>query len=63
MPRSKQPKKTVILHIRVEEELAQSLQDMADADARKLSPYVAMVLRRHVETETEGKGGSRSKQP
>lgn len=41
-------KRTVILHIRVEDELAQRLQQLADADERKLSPFVARILRQYV---------------
>jgi hypothetical protein len=44
-------KRTVTLHIRIDEPLADALKAMADADERKISPYVARVLRRHVETE------------
>ena len=58
MPRPRAPKKTVIIHIRVEEDLAEALQRLAEADERKLSPYVARVLRGHVaaqEGEPEGK--------
>jgi len=43
--------RTVTLHIRIEEALADALKAMADADERKISPYVARVLRRHVETD------------
>jgi len=49
-------KKTMILTIRIEESVAKALKNLADADERKLSPYVARVLRRHVEAETKAKG-------
>jgi predicted transcriptional regulator len=44
-------KRTITLHIRVEEELAEALKELADSDERKVSPYVARVLRRHVDAE------------
>jgi predicted transcriptional regulator len=42
------PKKTVIVGVRLEEDLAQRLQELADADERKLSPFIARVLRKYV---------------
>ena len=45
----------MILTIRVEESVGKALKDLAEADERKLSAYVARVLRRHVETETKDK--------
>jgi hypothetical protein len=44
-------KKTMILTIRIEESVAKALKSLAEADERKLSPYVARLLRRHVEAE------------
>jgi hypothetical protein len=46
-------KKTMILTIRVEESVGKALKELAEADERKLSAYVARVLRRHIETETK----------
>ena len=54
-------KKTVILSIRVEDELAEALKALADADERKMSPYIARVLRRHVETERGALGEIKTK--
>jgi predicted transcriptional regulator len=44
-------KKTMILTIRIEESVAKALKGLAEADERKLSPYIARLLRRHVEAE------------
>lgn len=37
------------LHIRVSERVASGLKQLAAADHRKLSPYIGLVLERHVE--------------
>ena len=49
-------KKTVIVGVRLEEDLAQRLQELADADERKLSPFIARVLRKYV-SELDGSKG------
>lgn len=41
-------KKTEVLFIRVEEELATRLRELAELDERKLSPFCARILRRYV---------------
>jgi len=41
-------KLTVTLHIRVSEETAAALKRLADADHRKLAPYIGLVLDKHV---------------
>jgi predicted transcriptional regulator len=48
-------KKTMILTIRVEESVGKALKELAEADERKLSAYVARVLRRHIDAETKDK--------
>jgi len=40
-----QEKKIVVLTVRVEESLYKALQEMAAEDERKLSPFVAKLLR------------------
>jgi hypothetical protein len=42
-------KQIVTLHIRVSERVAEALKRLADADHRKLSPYIGLVLERHVD--------------
>jgi hypothetical protein len=42
-------KQIVTLHIRVSERVASALKQLAAADHRKLSPYIGLVLERHVE--------------
>jgi hypothetical protein len=42
-------KQIVTLHIRVSERVASGLKQLAAADHRKLSPYIGLVLERHVE--------------
>jgi hypothetical protein len=42
-------KQIVTLHIRVSERVAAGLKQLAAADHRKLSPYIGLVLERHVE--------------
>lgn len=57
---SQQPrpaKKTVIVGVRMEEELAQRLQELADADERKLSPFIVRILRRYI-ASIDAKGNS-----
>jgi hypothetical protein len=57
----------VTLHIRVSEHIAAALKRLAAADHRKLSPYIGLVLERHVEKAEAsgelkaGKGTSRRK--
>lgn len=46
----------MILTIRVEESVGKALKELAEADERKLSAYVARVLRRHTEAETKDRG-------
>jgi hypothetical protein len=41
-------KQIVTLHIRVSERVASGLKQLAAADHRKLSPYIGLVLERHV---------------
>ena len=41
-------KLNVTLHIRVSERIAEALKRLADADHRKLAPYIGLVLERHV---------------
>jgi hypothetical protein len=41
-------KKTMVLTIRIEESVGVALKELAAEDERKLSAYVARVLRRHV---------------
>lgn len=36
------------LHIRVSEDTAAALREMAEADSRKLAPFIALVLDRYV---------------
>jgi hypothetical protein len=57
-------KKVVTLHIRVSEDVADALKRLADADARKLSPFAALILSRYVvehADELPPKSGKRSK--
>jgi len=44
-------KKTMILTVRIEESVAKALKSLAEADDRKLSPYIARLLKKHVEAE------------
>jgi predicted transcriptional regulator len=44
-------KKEVVLHIRADLELKADLQALADADERKLSPFITRILRQYVERE------------
>lgn len=41
----------VVLSYQVEEDLKADLQKLADADRRKLGPYIALVLEQHVAAE------------
>jgi hypothetical protein len=41
-------KLTVTLHIRVSEETAAALKRLAEADHRKLAPFIGLVLDRYV---------------
>lgn len=57
-------KKVVTLHIRVSEDVADALKRLADADARKLSPFAALILSRYVAEhadELPPKAGKRPK--
>jgi hypothetical protein len=61
-------KKIVMVHIRLEEPIADALKRLAKADDRKLATYVARVLKKHVvaegeyaePAETKPKGGRKS---
>jgi hypothetical protein len=60
-------KQIVTLHIRVSEKTAGALKRLAEADRRKLAPYIGLVLDKHVETmgavedkPTKGKGGKKT---
>jgi predicted transcriptional regulator len=44
-------KKEVVLHIRADVDLKADLQTLADADERKLSPFITRILRQFVEQE------------
>jgi hypothetical protein len=44
-------KKIVMVHIRLEEPIADALKRLARADDRKLATYVARVLKKHVVAE------------
>ena len=46
-------KKIVMVHIRLEEPIADALKRLAKADDRKLASYVARVLKRHAIDEGE----------
>jgi Mn-dependent DtxR family transcriptional regulator len=48
-------KLTVTLHIRVSPKTAEALKRLADADHRKLAPYIGLVLDRHVAERAEEK--------
>lgn len=50
------PKKTVIVGVRMDEELAQRLQALADTDERALSPFIVRVLRKYVADLDRAKG-------
>ena len=47
-------KKSVTLHIRLSEETATALKRMAEADDRKLAPFIGRILDRYV-AEMEAK--------
>jgi predicted DNA-binding protein len=52
-------KKTAPLSYRIPAHLKEELQKLADADRRKLGPYIQIVLEEHVESmKAEEKGGS-----
>jgi hypothetical protein len=44
-------KKSVTLHIRVSEETAAALKLLAEADDRKLAPFIGRILDRYVAEE------------
>jgi hypothetical protein len=44
-------KKEVVLHIRADLDLKADLQALADADERKLSPFITRILRQYVAQE------------
>lgn len=48
-------KKTEVLFIRVEIELANKLRELALSDDRKLSPFIARILRKYVSALDGGK--------
>lgn len=41
----------MVLHIRADVDLKADLQALADADERKLSPFITRILRQYVEQE------------
>ena len=47
--------KDATLSYRVSQELKDALQTLADADKRKLGPYVELVLEAHVASKKAGK--------
>jgi predicted transcriptional regulator len=51
-------KLTVTLHIRVSEETASALKRLAEADDRKLAPFIQRVLDRYV-AEQEAKSAKK----
>jgi predicted transcriptional regulator len=50
-------KKTLTVHVRLDEDTAKVLKAMADADDRKLSAFIARVLKQYV-AEQRRKGDS-----
>ena len=54
------PKKDAVLGYRVPQWLKDELQQLADADDRKLGPYVQRVLEQHV-AEQKGKPSGKRK--
>ena len=53
------PTKIAPLSYRIPAHLKEELQKLADADRRKLGPYIQIVLEEHVEAmKAEEKGGS-----
>jgi hypothetical protein len=55
-------KKTMVLTIRIEESTGTALKELAAEDERKLSAYVARILRRHVK-EARGEPIPKPKRP
>jgi mRNA-degrading endonuclease RelE of RelBE toxin-antitoxin system len=51
-------KQIVTLHIRVSERVAAALKKLAASDHRKLSPYIGIVLERHVDAAAS-EGGAK----
>lgn len=47
--------KTAVISYRVPQELKDELQRLADADKRKLGPYVQIVLEEHVAVQARKK--------
>ena len=47
--------KTAALSYRIPAELKEALQRLADADKRKLGPYIQIVLEEHVAAKKPGK--------
>lgn len=45
---AQQPKKSEVVFVRMELELANRLRELAAEDERKLSPFIARILRRYV---------------
>ncbi len=53
-PKTKRPpKRSVTLHVRVDEELAEKVQSLALAEDRTVSYFIARVLRRYVSERKE----------
>jgi predicted transcriptional regulator len=48
-------KLTVTLHIRVSEKTAAALKRLAEADHRKLAPFIGLVLDRYVAEQEKAK--------
>jgi predicted transcriptional regulator len=46
-------KKTLTVHVRLDEDTARELKAMADADDRKLSAFIARVLKQYVAERTK----------
>lgn len=50
-----------VLSYKVPKTLKAELQKLADADRRKLGPYILLVLERHVEEEKAKQKGAKKK--
>lgn len=61
MQRMRPEKKTMVLTIRIEESVGNALKELAAEDERKLSAYVARVLRRHVKDARVGESAKERK--
>jgi ribbon-helix-helix CopG family protein len=51
----KPPKRSVTLHVRVDEELAEQVQALALAEDRTVSYFIARILRQYVESKNTTK--------